>query len=79
MEFKYPDDALDNFPKPGDKLIFRGVNSFWFTDIIKNAIDNLIIGNIYTISEIEVYSSWAMVRVEETGDVEYALAFFERI
>lgn len=65
-----------DFPAPGTKLKYKGVHMLWFTDIIKNAKDNLIVGNEYTLKTIDVASSWCCISLEETGDIKYALSFF---
>lgn len=69
--------ALAGFPKPGPKLRYRGTNQFWFTDIIANAEWELRIGEIYTLKSIEPSSSWACITLEETGDTEFSLGFFD--
>jgi len=65
-----------DFPIPGDKLIYKGTHTFWFTNIIKNAEDNLVKGKEYTLKKIDVASSWCCITLEETGDKEYSLSFF---
>ncbi|CAN5584349.1 hypothetical protein BH20ACI4_BH20ACI4_02000 [soil metagenome] len=69
--------ALLKFPKPGAKLRYRGTNQFWFTNIIANAERELRIGEIYTLKNIELASSWASITLEETGDTEFSLGFFD--
>ena len=65
-----------DFPKPGDKLKYKGTTWLWFEDIIKNAKDNLVVGNTYTLKTIQINSSWCNITLEETGDLEYSLGFF---
>jgi hypothetical protein len=65
-----------DFPSPGTKLRYKGVHMFWFTDIIKNAKDNLTVGKEYTLKTIRIWSSWCNITLEETGDLEYSLSFF---
>lgn len=66
-----------DFPAPGTKLKYKGAqNAFWFTDIIKNAKDNLVKGKKYTLKTIDVASSWCSITLEETGDIHYSLSFF---
>jgi hypothetical protein len=65
-----------DFPIPGDKLTYKGVHTFWFTNIIKNAENNLVRGKEYTLKKIDVASSWCCIKLEETGDIEYSLSFF---
>ena len=69
--------ALAEFPKPESKLRYRGTNQFWFTDIIANAERELRIGEIYTLKSIKLASSWACITLEETGDTEFSLGFFD--
>jgi hypothetical protein len=72
-------EALERFPKPGAKLRYRGTCLFWFTDIIANAERELVVGEIYTLKTIEIFSSWASITLEETGETEFAFGFFEAI
>jgi hypothetical protein len=72
-------EALESFPKAGAKLRYRGVHPFWFTDIIENANRQLRVGTVYTLKTIELESSWACITLEETGDFEFALGFFEKV
>jgi len=66
-----------DFPQPGAKVVFKKAQEqFWFTDIIKNAKDNLVKGNTYTLKTVDIASSWVEVTLEETGDIPYALSFF---
>jgi len=65
------------FPKPGAKLRYKGTNSFPPTDVIANAERELTIGQTYTLKAIRLASSWARITLEETGDHEFALGFFD--
>jgi len=68
---------MKDFPKPGDKVTYKEAQDFfWFTDIIKNAKDNLVKGKTYTLKTVDIASSWVEVTLEETGDTQYALCFF---
>jgi len=68
-----------SFPVRGAKLKFKGAQSyFWFTDIIVNA-KALTHGRVYTLKHIEVFSSWCCIKLEETGDLEFSLGFFEEV
>jgi len=62
--------------KPGDKIIFRASGPHWFTDRIENA-KKLQSGNTYTIKSIAVASSSTAVQLEETGDLEFELMWFD--
>jgi hypothetical protein len=65
------------WPKVGSKITYKGTHMFWFTNIIKDAEDLLEKGKEYTISKIELASSWCGVRVEEFPDKLFALSFFD--
>lgn len=71
--------TLRRFPKPGAKLRYRGTNRLTATNIIANAERELRLGETYTLRTIELFSSWASVTLEETGDAEFALGFFDRL
>lgn len=72
-----PEFARLRFPKPGTPLCFTGTHEFWFTNMIQDAKKRLIKGRTYTLADIEVYSSWAMVRLKEIPGGEFPLSFFE--
>ena len=72
-------EALERFPKPGAKIRYKGTCPFWFTNIIANAERELVVGEIYTLQTIELFSSWARITLEETGETEFSLWFFEPI
>ncbi len=69
-----------NTAKIGDKIKFVGKNSnyFWYVNLIENS-KKLDKKKEYTISEICLASSWTSVKLEETGDLEYNLGWFEKI
>ncbi len=69
--------SLARFPKSGAKLRYRGTNQFCSTDIIANAERKLCIGEIYTLKSIELFLSSAYITLEETGDTEFSLGFFD--
>gem|GEM_PF-3106213 len=72
-------EALERFPKQGAKLRYRGTTQFWFTDLVANAERELRIGEIYTLRSIKLALSWACITLEETGDIEYSLGFFDEL
>lgn len=74
MFAKAPPDP--DFPVPGDTLTYKGTTPLWFTDIIKNAQNKLVIGQKYTLKTIKVFLSWCCITLEETGNSEYSLGFF---
>ena len=65
------------WPKAGSKVTYNGTHKFWFTNITKDAEDLLEIGKEYTVSKLELASSWCGVRVEEFPDKLFALSFFK--
>lgn len=65
------------WPLPGTRIRYKGTHKFWFTDIMKNAEDNLEIGKEYTIKSISPASSWCEVVVEEFPEMSLALSFFD--
>jgi hypothetical protein len=64
------------WPKVGSKVTFIGVHKFWYTNIVKDANELLEIGKEYTISKIELASSWCCVKLEEFSEKKFALSFF---
>jgi len=66
--------------KKGDKVIFSKEEPFhhWFTDRIENAkaLDKT---KTYTVNEISVASSSTGVTLEEMGDLEYELSWFDKV
>lgn len=68
---------LHDWPKPGDKVKFKGTHQFWFLNIIEDADRLLTPGHTYTLTKVRVYSSWVSVGLEGFDDVDFALSFFE--
>lgn len=72
-----------DFPQKGDKLKFTGANKMFyphFTDMVERGKKDLKIGEIYTVSKVEVYSSWCAVWLEESSQDDkhyYNLGMFE--
>ncbi len=65
------------WPRPGAKLRYSGAHAFWFTGIVEDAENHLVLGEVYTLAKISLASSWVAVSLEETGDMVFALNFFE--
>ena len=65
------------WPDIGDKIVFTGVKPFWFTNIIQDAKDLLEIDKEYTISKIELASSWCGVVLKEFSEKTFSLHFFK--
>ena len=83
-------EKLNTFPKKGDKLIFTGVPEFYypmFTNIGENARNLMTVGQEYTISKCEVYSSWCCVWLKELPETDdersmkngFHLQFFKEV
>ena len=69
---------MKQWPKSGSKVTFRGVTQpFWFSNIIKDANDLLEIGKEYTITKIELASSWCAVILDEFPDKKFSLSWFD--
>jgi hypothetical protein len=57
---------IASLPKQiGDKVIFKGTSTFWFTDIVEFADEKLVVGKEYTIKDITASPSWTGVYLEE--------------
>ena len=70
------------WPEIGDKVRFQGADGMFYphyTNVIQFAKDNLKVGEIYTVRNCEVYSSWCAVWLEEKGlsDAFFHLQMFE--
>jgi len=73
---------VDNeWPQAGDKVRFKSADGWFYphyTNVIQFAKDNLKVGEIYTVRNCEVYSSWCAVWLEEIeGDHFFHLSMFE--
>jgi hypothetical protein len=68
---------MKNWPKAGSKATFKGTSKyFWFTNILKDADDLLEVGKEYTITKIELASSWCAVILQEFPEHRFALSWF---
>ena len=68
---------MKQWPKVGSKVTFRGTTMFWFVNIVKDANELLEVGKEYTISKLELASSWCGVVLEEFPDHKFSLSFFD--
>jgi hypothetical protein len=69
---------MKQWPKAGSKAIFKGTAKwFFFQNILKDADDLLEIGKEYTITKIELASSWCAVILDEFPDKKFSLSWFE--
>jgi len=71
--------STPKWPEVGSKLQFKAVHTLWFSNIIKDAEELLVVGQIYTIAKISPASSWCSVVLEEFPDKKFALSFFTQI
>ena len=67
---------MKQWPKTGSKVIFTGTRMFWFVNMVKDADELLEIGKEYTITKIELASSWCAVILDEFPDHKFALSWF---
>lgn len=68
---------MKQWPKTGSKVTFKGTSEwFFFQNILKDANDLLEIGKEYTITKIELASSWCAVILEEFPDKQFSLSWF---
>jgi hypothetical protein len=68
---------MKQWPKAGSKATFKGTAKwFFFQNILKDANDLLEIGKEYTITKIELASSWCAVILQEFPDKKFALNWF---
>lgn len=63
------------FPPPGAKLTYKGTHPFWFTNMVADAEKKLVMGQVYTLKERQINSSWVKVTLEEV-EGDYSLGFF---
>ena len=68
---------MKQWPKSGSKATFKGTTEwFFFKNILKDANELLEIGKEYTITKIELASSWCGVVLEEFPDKKFSLSWF---
>ena len=69
---------MKQWPRDNSKVIFRGVRKwFFFKNIIEDASTLLVIDKEYTITKIELASSWCAVILNEFPDNKFALNWFD--
>ena len=69
---------MKQWPKLGTKVTYKGTTKwFFFQNILKDANDLLEIGKEYTITKIELASSWCAVILEEFPDKKFSLSWFD--
>jgi|688.fasta_scaffold1900272_1 hypothetical protein len=60
----------------GDKILFRASGPHWFTNRIENA-KKLTPGATYTVKAVQVASSSCAVKLEEFGELDFELYWFD--
>jgi hypothetical protein len=69
---------MKQWPKLGTKVTFKGTAKwFFFNNILKDANELLEVGKVYTITGIELASSWCGVQLEEFPDKKFSLSWFD--
>ena len=69
---------MKQWPKLGTKVTYKGTTKwFFFNNILKDANELLEIGKVYTITGIELASSWCGVQLEEFPDKKFSLSWFD--
>ena len=69
---------MKQWPKSGCKATFKGTTEwFFFQNILKDANELLEIGKEYTITKIELASSWCAVILEEFPDKKFSISWFD--
>ena len=68
---------MKQWPKISSKVTFKGTTKFWFTNIVEDANKLLEVGKEYTITKIELASSWCAVILDEFPEHKFALSWFE--
>jgi len=70
---------MKQWPKINSKVTFKGTHMFWFVNIVKDANELLEVGKEYTITKLELASSWCAVILEEFPDHKFSLSFFDYV
>ena len=69
---------MKQWPKTGSKAKYRGASKwFFFNNILKDANELLEIDKEYTITKIELASSWCAVILNEFPDKKFSLSWFD--
>jgi hypothetical protein len=64
--------------KPGDKVVYNGIKEFWCINSVNNARSYLVVGHNYTIKEIKTAYRRTLVKLQETGNVNYSADWFTK-
>lgn len=69
---------MKQWPKAGSKAKYKGTPEwFFFKNIIEDAKTLLEVGKEYTITKLELASSWCGVVLEEFPDHKFSLSWFD--
>ena len=68
---------MKKLAKIGSKIKFKGISAFWFTNMSEAAAKLLVVGNEYTVHELQTNSSWTSVILKEFPDYKFSLSWFE--
>jgi hypothetical protein len=68
---------MKTLAKIGSKIKFKGISAFWFTNMSEAAAKLLVVGNEYTVHELQTNSSWVSVILKEFPDDKFSLSWFE--
>jgi hypothetical protein len=68
---------MKTLAKIGSKIKFKGISAFWFTNMSEAAAKLLVVGNEYTVHELQTNSSWTSVILKEFPDYKFSLSWFE--
>lgn len=69
---------MKQWPKLGTKVTYKGTTKwFFFNNILKDANELLEVGKVYTITGIELASSWCGVQLAEFPDKKFSLSWFD--
>lgn len=64
------------WPNINSKIMFNGTTKFWFTNMVEDANKLLEVGKDYTVSKIELASSWCGVILKEFPEHKFSLSWF---
>lgn len=69
---------MKQWPKTGSKAKYKGTPEwFFFKNMIEDAKTLLEVGKEYTITKLELASSWCGVILEEFPDHKFSLSWFD--
>lgn len=59
------------------QVMYTGTKRFWFTNIIEDAENQLVVGRTYVVASVEVFSSWTSIRLKGLEEYEFPKSWFE--